>query len=112
MLKLKKTVIQAAAATAVFIGGAGIGALADHFTVNSVPKGWTSTKTEGGKTCYNGCSSNTVPCSDPGKHGSQTTGGTITYHPKGEGGMNNPHVFSVSLPSGPKVGPNGETCGN
>jgi hypothetical protein len=46
-----------------------------------------------------------------GNHASQTTGGTITYRPKGEGGMKkNLHVVTVALPNGPKLGPNGNTC--
>jgi len=87
-------------------------AVADHFTVNNVPPGWTSTTTAGQMVCYNGCSANVVACDAPGKHGTQMMGGSITYHPKGKGGMNNPHVFTVQTQAGPKLGPNGEPCPN
>ena len=109
-MKLSKQALVLSAAVAVGAGAGVSVALADHFNVNNVPNGWTSTKSEGKTICFNGCSDNPVACDAPGKHGTQQTGGSITYHPKGAGGLNNPHVFTVQLKNGPKLGPNGKPC--
>ena len=107
----KQALTVAAILTIGSCAGAGI-AFADHFNANNYPKGWTFTVNEGTKECFHGCSDQKVECDAPGKHGSQTTGGSITYHPKGKGGEeNNPHVFTVQTGGkGPKLGPNGKEC--
>ena len=112
-MKISKQVMGISAALTVgAFAGVGV-AMADHFTVNKYPKGWTYTKTEPKTICFNGCSSNEVSCDAPGNHGTQEIAGSITYHPKGVGGMHNPHVFSVQLgKNGPKLKPNGDPCPN
>lgn len=114
--KLKKAATVTATVTAVFATGAGIGvAVADHFNVNNVPNGWTFTKAPGTTTCYRGCSDVEVPCDSKGQPSLSkvVTGGSITYHPQGSGGIDNPHVFTVQLEGGtPKTLSNGNVCQN
>jgi hypothetical protein len=77
-----------------------------HFNESNVPEGWTFTdSTSGGTTTYyRGYS--TKELDGPPENGkgwsSITTGGTTirTHHPQGDGGLNNPHVFSVNIGAG------------
>jgi uncharacterized membrane protein len=114
--KVKKMVATAAAVGGVLALGAGVGmAVADHFNQQNVPPGWTYTVNAGQTICYRGCSDVQVPCDSKGQPSLSkvVTGGSITYHPKGDGGINNPHVFTVQLEgSTPKTLSNGQVCQN